>query len=1524
MSSVDNRIVNMQFNNKGFESGVATTLNSLKKLNESLKMKTESSGFNKISEGISNLRNNGLTGLSSGVETVSARFSALSVIGATALANITNSAMNAGKKLANAFLFDPITTGFSEYETKMGSIQTILTNTAHQGTTLEDVTGALDELNTYADKTIYNFAEMTKNIGTFTAAGIDLDTSTAAIKGIANLAAASGSNAQQASSAMYQLSQALAAGKVSLADWNSVVNAGMGGKLFQDALIRTSEQLGTGAEAMIEKYGSFRESLTKGEWLTAEVLTETLKQLSGAYTEADLIAQGFTESQAKQIVELANNATAAATEVKTVTQLFDTMKESVQSGWAISWEHILGDKNEATELLTGIKEAFDNLIGPSTEARNNMLAFWNEAGGRNAVIRGLSNIFESLGKGMGAIGDAWKEVFPPMTGEKLVELSTKFRDFTYKLKMSEETVKKIKDTFKGVFDVFDTVKDSVFKLVSGFTPLTGMFKTIGGVALDAASGIGRFASNIADAVRNSDIFGMIAKGLKTAFTFTGDIFSTLGGNISKIFDGLGNLDFSKAFSGIGKVMGGIGAAIKPVLDGIGQALGSFNFDTLFNILKSAAGIGILKTLKGMFSEVSEVADSAKSIFDSFKGIGSGVKEALGSVKETLESYQQNLKADVLMKIAGAIAILAGSLLLLSSIDTGKLTTGLAGMGVIFAELSLAAIAISKFGGGIGLKTSVSLTSMATSMLILAAALKVLSSIKIGEMMTGILGLAVVIGAMSIAVNVFDTKAKNLKKTASSLIIFGAALMVMAGALKLLGSIDAETLGSGLIAMAGVLIELGAFLAIAKYGSLSMTTAAGVLILAGALIVLQQALQMFGKLDTNVIVTGLAAMAGVLAEVLIFDKLSGSSIGMLGTAAGLMAMSAAMLVMSASLKSLGAIQWDEMARGLVAMAGGLAILGVASALMSGGQLLILSVGLGAMSASLLLLSAALQSMGSMTWEEIGKGLLVLAGSLTILAVAMYAMTGAIVGAAAMVVMAAALAILTPQLLLLGGMDLAGVGIMLLALAGAFTVLGLAGLLLTPVVPTLALLGAAVALLGVGCLAAGAGITALGTGLGLVGAAIAGSGTLILEFVKQLINLLPQMALKAGEAMVNFVKAVGNGASELVGAFAQIMGAIIAAAGTMIPQIVQLGLDLAVGFIEGLSTAIPQMVTAGMELVVGVLEGVASNIGQLVTAGLDIVINFLDGVASGLPQVIASAINLALSFIEGIAEGLNSNQGRLEAAIRNIITAVVNAGIAVLKGAVSGFGNAGKALFQGLINGVKSMYGMVTSAVKSGINKAKQAASNLGSALVGAGKSLVQGLINGIKSMAQSVWNAAKSVVTGAINAAKSALKINSPSKVFIEIGKYTTEGFAVGLEKNASMVDAPMRSVAQRAVNSMTDAIRKVSQLSESGIDYNPTITPVLDLSNIQEGSETINSMLGSGNRLALNANVTGVMSRSIGRIQNDSTNHDVVKAVRDLEKSMSNNAGNTYQINGITYDDGSNVQSAVETLIRAAMIERRM
>ena len=419
-TTIDERVVSLQFDNSKFEKNVSTTMSTLDKLKKSLKFEGATKSLTDVNTAVGNVN---MSGLGAAVESVSTKFSALQVIGVTALANITNSAVNAGKRILKALTIDPVSTGFKEYETQINATQTILANTSHKGSTIEDVNKALEELNRYADMTIYNFTEMTRNIGTFTAAGIDLDTSVNAIQGIANLAAVSGSTSQQASTAMYQLSQALAAGTIRLMDWNSVVNAGMGGEIFQNALKETSAALGTGAEAAIEATGSFRESLRQG-WLTAEVLTETLKKFttSGAneyvaeYTgltveavaaeverakatgdsktaidrAAEALAKmsGKSEDAIKETLKFAETATDAATKVKTFTQLWEVLKESAQSGWAQTWKIIVGDFEEAKSLLTPFADFLTNII--------NTLSDWRNAILDSALGRGFSNLSKQL------------------------------------------------------------------------------------------------------------------------------------------------------------------------------------------------------------------------------------------------------------------------------------------------------------------------------------------------------------------------------------------------------------------------------------------------------------------------------------------------------------------------------------------------------------------------------------------------------------------------------------------------------------------------------------------------------------------------------------------------------------------------------------------------------------------------------------------------------------------------------------------------------------------------------------------------------------------------------------------------------------------------------------------------------------------------------------------------------------------------------------------------------------------------
>lgn len=403
---IDQRVVELQFDNANFERNAKESISTLDKLKEKLNFKRTGEGLKELEDRVAKFT---MKPLEDAVEGVRVKFTLLDNFVWNFFDRISNKILDVGKNLVSAFTIDPIKTGFQEYETQINAVQTILANTQSKGSTLDDVNEALDKLNKYADLTIYNFTEMTRNIGTFTAAGVGLQDATDAIQGIANLAAVSGSTSQQASTAMYQLSQALSAGSLKLQDWNSVVNAGMGGEVFQNALKQTAREYGVAVDSIIEKAGTFRESLKDG-WITSEILTTTLKKMTvtgadeylakltgisqqhiaamheEAASSADM-EKGFrdlakelaatgkvTEEQAYQLINMSTTAQDAATKVKTFSQLMDTLKEAAQSGWTQTWELIVGDFGEAKELFTFLSDTFSGLINESSDARNAIVA----------------------------------------------------------------------------------------------------------------------------------------------------------------------------------------------------------------------------------------------------------------------------------------------------------------------------------------------------------------------------------------------------------------------------------------------------------------------------------------------------------------------------------------------------------------------------------------------------------------------------------------------------------------------------------------------------------------------------------------------------------------------------------------------------------------------------------------------------------------------------------------------------------------------------------------------------------------------------------------------------------------------------------------------------------------------------------------------------------------------------------------------------------------------------------------------
>lgn len=1401
MSSIDNRVVNMQFNNAEFQQRVAATLKSLDALNKGLKLEGATKGLQDLGAASKNVN---LSHVEAGVQGIADKFKAMSIIGITALTTIAHKAIEVGSQLVKSFTIDPLTSGFKEYETNLNSIQTVLANTSKAGTTLKDVNKALAELNEYSDQTIYNFSEMAKNIGTFTAAGVSLDKATAAIKGIANLAALSGSNSQQAATAMYQLSQAISAGKVSLEDWNSVVNAGMGGKVFQEALMQTARVHGVAIDDMIKKQGSFRLTLQDG-WLTGEILTETLMQFTGDLNDATLKSMGYSQKQIAEIQKLAKVAKAAATEVKTFSQLLSTIREGIGSGWARTWELIFGDFDEAKKLWTGVNNVLGDFIKGSADARNQVIGDWKALGGRTVIIEAISNAFTALLNILRPIKDAFRNVFPAVTGKQLFELSVRIRDFTEKLIIGSAAMSKIAALFTGLFSVVSLGLDIVFEAARFFFNLFGVVTEGSGSILDAAANFGDFLTAMVTAIKQGQgvrkFFESLTDFLEPPIRLLKSIGALLGGLFDG-FDGSGIANKITKFFGALEPIGSAGeiilaiwektfdvltevftnffsfasrvtSALKGIGGGASTALGGIDFQGIMGIFTTGAFAAFIFSLRGM-------AQNVGGIFD--------------SITDSLGAMQNTLRAATLLQIAIAIGVLSAAVLVLSKIDPGDLTSSLTAITVLFIQLMGAMLVFEKLSGFKGFAkmpfVAASMILLGVAINLLALAVKQLATLSWDDLKRGLTGLTAILALLIATMHLMPNPVSFIA-AGISLIILGAAIHVLVGAVTDLAALSWEDLSKGLIGVGALLGALGLFTKYAQVNAAGVLSGAGILLLAVAIKLLVSAVSDFADMSWAEIGRGLSAMAGALTAVGLALSLVPPSAPLV--AAGFLIMAPALIIIGQALEQMGDMKWDEIGRGLTVLAGAMVAIGLALSLVPPTAPLV-AAGFLILAPALLIISAAIKDMATMSWGEIAKGLVTLAGALIIIGVAIAGMSASITGAAALLVVAASLAILAPILKLFSGMSWEEIAKGLAMLAGVFVVLGVAGLALAGLVPALIGLGVAIALLGTGVILAGAGVFLFASALTAL--AIAGAaGTLALvAMVGALAGLIPEVMKQIGLGIVAFANAIAQAHPALVGALVAVLEALIDAIVTLAPKIWSALATLLEKMLTTMLGYMPKMIDLGLKLIAAFLQGVANNIGRVVDSAVNLVINFLGALQKNLPRLIQAGVDFVLSFVNGVANAIRSNSTKI--------------------------GEAG---------------------------------ANLGSALI-------EGMFRALIAGAGKIASKAADIARSALSAAKKALGISSPSKEFMKVGQQSTEGMAIGLEKYSKVVEVSAATVGENAVGAMRRSISQMADIVSADVDMSPKIRPVLDLTDVKDKAGQIDTMLKTR---PLRADVSYVAAKKI-------------------------------------------------------------
>ena len=1027
MSSVDNRVVEMQFENKQFESGVAKTLSSVKKLKEGLNFKDSAESLKNLGSVSKNVDMSNLIGA---VESIKDRFSALGIIGMTALQNIADKAISVGSTLTKSLTLQPIMDGFSEYETQMNAIQTILSNTRSQGTNIQQVNAALDELNHYADQTIYNFTEMTRNIGTFTAAGVDLNTSVNAIQGIANLAAVSGSNSQQASTAMYQLSQALATGTVKLMDWNSVVNAGMGGQVFQDALKETSKELGTGAEAAIKANGSFRESLQTG-WLTSKVLTETLKKFTtsgamewvanycdvskdavqSAYDQAyanskatDTIGKqkdaidGCAEALAKQTgkskdaiketLSLAYDAQDAATKVKTFSQLIDTLKEALGSGWTKSWQIMIGDFEEAREMWTNVSVVLSDMINKSADARNALLQDWANLGGRKAIIDGIATAFNNIVSVAGAVSKAFREVFPPVTAQQLVNISNGFKTLMENMKPTEDSLNKISRIAKGFFSGLDLIKKGLMSVLGPIGNFVGA-NGLGGLAtslLDVLASVGDFVTSLDEAADKGKFFETISSTLATGLNGLKTVLDNIGGGFDNFTGKINTI--------AGKFKDFISSAIEPLKNALTWLKENISLNDIFSGLIAGSIVKAFSNIAGVFQKIQDAIDDFTGDGgEKVKGIKESITDLLGTLGDTLQTFQTQVKATSLLEIAAAVTLLVSSLDTLSDLDAGQTISGVAVIGVLMKELNMSLRSISGMDSKGVIKSAAAMILVAKAVNTLSKAIASIGSLSFSQIVKGLGGVSASLFGLSKAAQAIG-KTKVSLKSSIAVLALAEACKILSNAIEKIGSMNFKSIVKGVGGIGVVLTELvGATVILDKFtgGKGAVTGAAAVLILAQALSKIGPALESVGNLSWDQIGKGLTGIGLALVEMTAVIAVLSNTTGIDGgitSAASILILALALKPIGDELTALSGLSWDQVKTGLVSMGGALAelvaVLSIAG--LSGLSGVVGAIGIDLIASQMGTLADALIKFGSMSWDQVKTGLVSMGGALAELVIA----------------------------------------------------------------------------------------------------------------------------------------------------------------------------------------------------------------------------------------------------------------------------------------------------------------------------------------------------------------------------------------------------------------------------------------------------------------------------------------------------------------------------------------------------------
>lgn len=1737
-TKVEQRIVQMKFDNKGFAAGVENTLGALQSLqNGILNAENLTKALGKVDFG----------SLARTLEDVGYRFSTMGIMATTVLQNIASEAYYTAKNIASSLSTDQIFAGWTKYNDKTIAVQTIMSAT---GKSIQEVEAELEKLQWFTDETSYNFVDMVGNIGKFTSAGMKLEDSRVAMEGIALWAARSGVNATDASRAMFQLSQAISMGAIKGNDWASIESLTMATDEFKNKVLETAVAMGK-LQKVGDKYkakgqkdthlfdaNSFR-SFLSDNWFDKELFMKVMK-MYGEY--ADKVkefqeANGLeTAAEAMEKMGDAGDAFGKAVfEAGQVSRTFEdavnSVKDAVSSGWSQTWQLIFGNLDEAKELWGDFAERLWDVFAASGETRNEMLQLWKDLGGRETLIQAFRNTWDTVKETIDNVKAGFQEIIPPMTGEKLRDISDAIYRLSYNLKSFNDehmadfykigkgigavvdiivmAIKRVLGYFNGVTEaigegepLFETVIRVLTKIADLFIKLDERIKEKGFIGAfketleDIVKAIPGFISGITDhvlgALERLGIYLTDISGIKFdsgPFTLLGSAFEKIFGAISgdmpehihsvgealeaifktvsapavKVFEWFSKVfgDFSNAVGkGFAWTFEKLGKAFSWVSEQFGKFskyITSLDMVELFKLVTVMAKIGDwtdkilglgkysniagrgINEGKGLFSNLGKLTKNIADMLENANYWGERIEWTIDYVTKNLQIFAHSIKAGTVLEIAGAIFLLAQALKTLAEIPSDQLGNAISGMAGLVTAIGFIAAVFSKLGvvdkkdGLMGIFGKVAgnrsvgdmLMSLAISMIMLAGAMKLMSTIKWEDMKSGMAGFAEALigilvfinmlsGSESLTKTIAGDTTKVVKGTKAG--TFGAiamifalanAMLLLSAAMKILSTIDQKTLVNNLLQF-GALLG-GIFLFINNLDGYSGKTKTNnvslihgtkgatmgaigmILALANAMVILSVAMKILSTIDWPGIAKGLVSIGSLMVALYFFiEKLQGTSEfskfsstmkgdigsytksgsmssvsgtkgGVFGIFAGVLLLSVGILILAAAMKVIETIDINGIIKGLSTI-GGLLIeifafmWGLGKVVQTNGYQLMMAAGaIQTVAMAMLTLVAGIVILCIVPVDEINKSLGIMATTLIgvgaflkILSDANVA--GMLASGGGFVMIAAGIVMIALSLLMIANIPADQLYNAQVTLLASISVLALVVSVLSAFVESGKFLAAAggIAILSISLIGLAAGLKVLET----VDPAKAGLGILVLAGA--LIVLGGAAAILGG--LIEFmlpgalVMLALGAACYVLAAALKVLGVALEAIGKGISSVVQgllEGLAMLINFITLTSGAIGlftkkdvemQLIDVnkirGQEAGEAYVEGykqsvtdadykqVALENASNITASID------EANAQFVPQ---SGFNFAELFGDGIEECMpNLDQMTLDA--NGMMTENLNQ--------FDPDGTYINQFYEQILDkqgDIKDISSLINSDVIKELGSNTDLAEDKGMEMFQnylkpvTGQGMQKDIKEASKEFNDHIFGTLKqdsenptfeygsniAIGTGeALNDSKTWGKldtqihrfstelfrklckeagISSPSKVAEEkVGKWIPAGIGQGMVKYAGVLGSAGGDMMDSLFGALATSLQSTDRLISSNLTLDPTITPFLDLSQIQNGAGQIDSILGGG--FSVNGTINGlsiangdIMASIAGSLSSrDKHSEKVVLAIDSLKKDVKN------------------------------------